>query len=334
MATIRLACPAPPGSRTGNRITALRWARILRSLGHRVVLASASAGGDADALVALHARRSAQAVRSFRARYPDRPIVVALTGTDLYRDLRVSAAARRSLVLADRLVLLQPAGRAVLPDALRRKARLIYQSVATRGLRAHPPRTVGRVCVLAHLRPVKDPLLAARAVRDLPASSRIQVVHAGRALSASMAARATAEQQRSPRYRWVGERPHRGALALLARSDVLVLSSRLEGGANVIGEACALGVAILATRIDGTVGLLGRRYPGFFQPGDVRALRRLLLRVERDRNFLGRLRGSVNAKARLFAPARERRAWDRLLAELGVGEPSTSASARRRARVD
>jgi putative glycosyltransferase (TIGR04348 family) len=316
VASIRIACPAPPRSRHGNRMTAVRWAGVLRSLGHQVRIGPADVVADADLLIALHARRSAVAIQRFRARHPHRPLVVALTGTDLYRDLRHSARARRSLVLADRLVLLQPAGRRVLPAPLQRKARVIYQSVAPVALRTHPPRSTFRVCVLAHLRAVKDPLLAARSVRDLPAVSRIRVVHAGRALTAALATRARAEQRRNPRYRWLGERSHRQALGLLAGSHVLVLSSRLEGGANVIGEAATLGVAILASRIDGTTGLLGRRYPGLFPVGDTDALRCLLLRAERDARFHAGLRRAVNTKAPLFAPARERQAWKRLVAEL------------------
>lgn len=252
----------------------------------------------------------------FRARHPDRPLVLALTGTDLYHDLRTSGQARRSLAIADRLVLLQPAGRRALPASVRRKARVIYQSVRPIGLRPIPPRNGFQACLLAHLRTVKDPFLAARAVRDLPVASRIRVVHAGRALSAAMAARARTEERRNPRYRWLGERLHHRALALLAASHVLVLSSRLEGGANVIGEAATLGVAIVATRIDGTIGLLGRGYPGLFPPGDARALRGLLLRAERDASFLARLQRATKGKAALFDPTRERDAWHHLLSEL------------------
>jgi putative glycosyltransferase (TIGR04348 family) len=316
MATIHLVCPAPPRSRQGNRITALRWAEVLRSLGHRVHIGSTREPADADVLVALHARRSAAAVRRFRRRYPDRPLIVALTGTDLYNDLRMSAPARRSLDLADRLILLQPAGRLALPAAVRRKARVIYQSVDTLGVRGHPPRNGFRVCVLAHLRAVKDPFLAARAVRNLPATSHIRVVHAGRALTPAMAARAAKEQSRNRRYRWVGERSHRRALALLAGSHLLVLSSRLEGGANVIGEAAALGVPIIATRIDGTIGLLGRGHPGLFPTGDAAELRRLLVRAEHDAAFYARLRRATRRRAPLFTRAGERRAWRTLLVEL------------------
>lgn len=239
--SIALVCPAPPGSRQGNRVTALRWARILRGLGHRVRILGAWRGEDVDLLVALHARRSAPSVRAFRARHPGRPVVVALTGTDLYHDLARSRVARRSLALADRLILLQAAGRRALPAAQRRKARVIHQSVAVpagagragsrragspgpgdsraaRSLRGGRSARTFDACVLAHLRAVKDPLRAALAVRDLPAGSRIRVVHLGRALDPALAARARREMARNPRYRWLGERSRASALQRLARS--------------------------------------------------------------------------------------------------------------------
>ena len=63
---IGLITPAPAGTRYGNRITALRWARVLRSLGHRVCVAQTYDGAPYDLLIALHARRSHDAIRRFR----------------------------------------------------------------------------------------------------------------------------------------------------------------------------------------------------------------------------------------------------------------------------
>ncbi len=312
---ITLVCPAPPGSRQGNRITALRWARALRRLGHRVRIAMEA--DDADLLVALHARKSADATLAFRKRHPDRPLVVALTGTDLYKDLPGNANARRSLRIADRLILLQPAALARLPAAARRKARVIHQSAIPPARRVRPARDRFEVCVLSHLRGVKDPFRAALAARRLPGASRIRIVHAGRALTPSMSARARAEMERNPRYRWVRERSHAAARALLARSRLLVLSSRMEGGANVIGEAAVCGVPMIASRIDGSVGLLGARYPGLFSLGDTRALTSLLGRAETEPRFLARLRRETARIAPLFRPSREQRAWQSLIRELG-----------------
>src|SRR5690242_21378742 len=131
---IRMVCPAPPGSLYGNRVTAERWARMLRSLGHRVTIATGYEDEECDALIALHARRSAEAVFRFRRRFPQAPLIVALTGTDLYRDIRRSQKARRALEAADRFVALQPLAADELAPHLRRKLRVIYQSAdPTRG---------------------------------------------------------------------------------------------------------------------------------------------------------------------------------------------------------
>src|ERR1700682_1680154 len=133
----RMVCPAPPGSLHGNRVTALRWTRILRSLGHRVVIAGDYDGQPCDVLIALHARKSAGAVFEFREKHPGLPLVVALTGTDLYGDLRRYRAPVRVLETADRIVALQPLAVAELAASVREKVRVIYQS-------AEPTRSVGK----------------------------------------------------------------------------------------------------------------------------------------------------------------------------------------------
>ena len=105
---IGIVTPAPPDSLHGNRITALRWAMILRRLGNSVSIVQTYDGKPYDLLVALHARKSHSAVINFRRQHPEGPVIVALTGTDVYRDIRTSSVARESLDLANRIVVLQP----------------------------------------------------------------------------------------------------------------------------------------------------------------------------------------------------------------------------------
>jgi putative glycosyltransferase (TIGR04348 family) len=315
---IVIVTPVPRGSRQGNRITALRWQRLLRGLGHRCTVTEAYRGQPADLLVALHARRSHASVVSFALRFPGRPIVVALTGTDIYGSRPIGRAAQASLEAADRLIALQPLAAQRLPPRLRGKVRVILQSMApsARGRRRRPGAgNLFPVCVVAHLRTVKDPLRAALAVRRLPARSGIRVEHVGRAMTAAWERRARREMARNPRYRWRGEVSRAAALGLMAASLLLVLPSRSEGGANVLSEAAGLGVPVLASRVAGNVGLLGRAYRGYFAAGSTLALRRLLLRAERDPSFLAALRRDMAALARAVAPQREREAWRRLLKE-------------------
>ena len=312
---ILILCPARAGTRHGNRMTALRWARILRSLGHRVAVRRTFRNDRPDLLIALHARKNAAAAIRLRARDPRAPLIVALTGTDVYRDIHRSRAARRALEAATRLVVLQPLAIHELPRALRARARTIRQSA----VRVRPGRRRARsfdVCVPGHLRREKDPFRTALAVRALPADSRIRVLQVGSAMTAAMRHRARDEMTRNPRYRWLGDRPHPETRAILARSRLMVLSSRLEGGANVISEALASGVPIVASRIPGTVGILGPDYPGYFPVGATRVLTRLLGRAETDAAFYARLARACRRRAPRAAPRAERRAWARLLREL------------------
>jgi putative glycosyltransferase (TIGR04348 family) len=308
--------PAPPRSRKGNRVTALRWARLLRDLGHHVAVAQEYQGQRCDLLIALHAGHSAAAVERYHAERPGAPLVVALTGTDLYGDIHTSEAARRALGLATRLVVLQPLGIEELPEAIRSKARAIFQSV--RPPRSRPaPRADGfEVCVLGHLRPVKDPFRAAEAARLLHSDSKVRILHVGAALSEDMAVRARAEAAANPRYRWLGERPRWQALRLLARSRLLALTSRLEGGANVVSEALAVSVPVVSARIAGSVGILGADYPGYFPVGDTRALADLLRRAETEAAFYQDLAERCAGLRGLVEPERESRSWQRLLGEL------------------
>jgi putative glycosyltransferase (TIGR04348 family) len=318
---IDLVTPAPPGSRKGNRVTANRWARLLRQLGHRVRVGQQYDGGSWDLLIALHAGRSFAAVERFRQTYPERPVVVVLTGTDLYSAIRIEPDARRALELAARLVVLQPLGMEELPAHLRPKARVIYQSAVAPPAAGAPHAGVFEVCVLGHLRPVKDPFRTALAARALPDSSRLRVLHLGAALSPDMAAQARREEAANPRYRWLGDVPRWKALRTLARCRLLVQTSLLEGGANTLSEAIAAAVPVLSSDIPGSVGILGADYPGCFPVGDTSALAALLCRAETDSGYYKSLKAWCRRLRPLVDPARERAAWRRLLRELGLHRP-------------
>ncbi len=97
-----------------------------------------------------------------------------------------------------------------------------------------------------------------------------------------------------------------------------MLSSRLEGGANVLSEAIVTSVPVIATRIPGTIGILGANYPGYFDVGDTRELMWLLIRAETEPDFLDILRSQGDRLIKLFEPAREHRAWEELLREIAA----------------
>jgi putative glycosyltransferase (TIGR04348 family) len=300
---IALVTPAGPGTRNGNRHTALRWATFLRKAGHRVNVSVQWAAGDgADAMLALHARRSHASIKTFPR---DKPLVVALTGTDVYRDIHQSAEAQESLELAHRLIVLQPRAARELTAALRKKVGVVVQSSST-SLRHCPVGGKFRVCVIGHLREEKDPMRTFAALAHV--DSDIEVIHLGAPLDPALAEQAKAAMEREPRYRWLGSVPHSRALRWLASSHAMVISSRMEGGANVVCEALRIGVPVLASRISGNVGLLGAGYRGYFPVEDERALARLLGRAASDQDLYRALKRQIAKLRPLVAPQAEARA--------------------------
>jgi len=314
---MKIAITVPPSAvpRSGNRHTAARWRGFLRDLGHRVRVETEWSGGNDDLLLALHARKSYPSIHRFRQARPDAPLVVTLTGTDLYRDIRKHADARRSLAMATRLAVLQDEGLRELGPALRRKASVVYQSSGVR-LRHAPCKSHFRIAVIGHLRREKDPFRAVRALRHCDRSARIEIVQIGAALDPEMRAEARKWSKREPRYRWLGSVAHGRAMRWLSTSHVLVVSSVMEGGANVICEAARIGVPVLASRVPGNVGMLGRDYPGYFPLFDDKALARLVERCQTDPRFYESLRKAVLKRRPLFAPGAERSALKRLLGKL------------------
>jgi glycosyltransferase involved in cell wall biosynthesis len=250
-------------------------------------------------------------------------VILVLTGTDLYRDLpraRTRARVLAALAAADRIVTLNGDAIRHVPARFRAKVRCILQAPAlpsagaARRRRGHSAPAV--IAVVGHLRRVKDPFRAAYAVRALPEDSSLRVEQAGRAMAPRWAQAARAEMRRNARYRWLGELTRHQVARLLARSAALVQSSFMEGGANAVAEAIVAGVPILASRVSGNTGMLGARHPGLFGAGSTRELRGLLLRLERDAAYRGRLRRASGRLARRFAPAAEAREWRQIVTEL------------------
>jgi putative glycosyltransferase (TIGR04348 family) len=311
---MKIAIAVPPSAvpRSGNWHTAARWAGFLRELGHRVRIVTRWRGGHDDLLLALHARKSFDSILRFSDLRPAAPLIVALTGTDLYRDIRTHAEARQSLGLAARLIVLQEKGLRELSAFLRRKTSIVYQSSDVT-LRHAPDRSRFRVAVIGHLRGEKDPFRAVMALRRIERSTPVEVLQVGAALDREMRERARGWKKIEGRYRWLGSLEHKAALRLLASSHVLVVSSVMEGGANVICEAARIGVPVLASRIAGNIGMLGRDYPGYFPLYDDKALARLIERCRCDASFYKKLRRALLSRRGLFSPASERAALKRSL---------------------
>lgn len=115
------------------------------------------------------------------------------------------------------------------------------------------------------------------------------------------------------RFRWNGPLPHGLARSAIRDAHLLVHPSVMEGGANVIVEAITAGTPVVASRVSGNVGMLGRNYPGYFEVGDAQGLARLLASLVRDPAALRALRQACGDRRKLFSPVRERQALRRLV---------------------
>lgn len=316
-----IVSPALRGANNGNWQTARRWRQHLDS-GYRVRIAQtwpdALAEGDA-AMIALHARRSADAIAAWSAAHPRRGLAVVLTGTDLYHDIATDASAQRSLELAQALVVLQERAPQALPASLRSKVRVIFQSTTARQPLAKSRRHL-RAVMVGHLRAEKSPQTLFDAARQLAGQHDIFIDHIGEPLDAALGEAARATMAAAPNYRWLGGLAHEAARRRIQRAHLLIHASRIEGGAHVIMEAVASGTPVLASAVDGNVGMLGADYAGYFPWNDAAALVTLLLRCRNsvdapgssapgngapDENLYQRLLAQCRRRAPLFTPARE-----------------------------
>ncbi len=296
-------------------MTALRWQGFLEELGYSVEVTESWSGGDADVLIALHAYRSHQSIVQFKKKYPSRPIVLILTGTDLYRDIQNHSEVVQSMEMADRLIVLQSSALDSITPSLRYKVQVIYQSVEI-----DLPDPVAKedflVSVIGHLREEKDPFCVARSLPLLPSDSKITVRHLGQAMNSQMGDLARNFNATLNRYQWIGEVSHADTLRMLSQSRLMVISSLMEGGAHVVSEAIALGIPVIASDIPGNRGLLGESYPAYYPVGEECALANLLYRSETIPTFYASLQKHIDLRRELIKPAREKQSIQEIVGAL------------------
>ncbi len=314
---IVIVSPALAEANNGNWQTAWRWSRLLGPHYRTQIVKhwQPGAGEAPQAMLALHARRSADSIAAWAQAYPGRGLAVVLTGTDLYRDIHEDAAAKRSLALAQQLVVLQDEGPRELPEAYRIKARVLFQSTTARRALPKTQRHL-RAVMVGHLRDEKSPQTLYAAARLLRERPDIQIDHLGDALDPELATAARATMAECPNYRWLGGVPHEAARRRMQRAHVLVHCSRMEGGAHVLMEAVCSGTPVLASRIPGNVGMLGADYGGYFPWGDAPALAALLQACRDDPGRIAALQAQCRLRAPLFTPDAERAGLLALLDEL------------------
>jgi putative glycosyltransferase (TIGR04348 family) len=299
-----IVSPASAASNNGNWHTAARWARFLSRDYAVSVTERWSSAAPANLMLALHARRSAESIVAWRKTRATGGLALALTGTDVYRDIHSDVTAQQSLALADRLVVLQSKAVDELDTMCQGKCEVVYQSAP----KLAPGERYKRhfdVVQVGHLRHEKDPFTPITALRQLPPESRIRLVHIGNALDAHHADTMDMVQREEPRLEWLGGLTHAQTRQRIKRAHLLVIASRMEGGANVIVEAVTAGVPVIASDVSGNIGMLGEDYSGYFAFGDATACAALMRRAETDTRFYKKLLAACARRAHLFTPKRE-----------------------------
>ena len=315
--SICIISPALAAANNGNWQTAKRWQQML-STDYHVEIMLQWDGKPYDVMLALHARRSAYSIAQWAAKFPDKLVVLALTGTDLYRDIADDPLAKQSLKLAHRLIVLQDMGSKSLPAEFQNKCQVIFQSTPRR---QSVPKTTQKLrgLMVGHLRLEKSPETYFAAARSLGViqDDRHDIVldHIGAPLDVDLGKQARQLALEVPTYRYLGEQTHAQTRARIARAHVLVHPSRMEGGAHVVMEAVMSGTPVLASRIDGNVGMLGAIYDGYFPWGDAQALINLLLRCKNEPQFLDHLNAQCALRSPLFEPRAEQAALLKIVSQ-------------------
>ena len=315
--SICIISPALAAANNGNWQTAKRWQQML-SADYHVEIMLQWDGKPYDVMLALHARRSAESIAQWAAKFPDKLLVLALTGTDLYRDIAVDPLAQQSLKLAHRLVVLQDMGPKSLPAEYQSKCQVIFQSTPRRQSVQKTTQKL-RALMVGHLRSEKSPETYFAAARSLAHRSDIVLDHIGAPLDAALGKQARQLAAEVPTYRYLGEQTHVQTLARIARAHVLVHPSRMEGGAHVVMEAVMSGTPVLASRIDGNVGMLGADYAGYFDCGDAQQLANALIECRDGQNQpsskLAQLARQCSFREKLFEPLAEQTALLRIVSQ-------------------
>ena len=316
---ISLVTPAGKKSRSGNRTTAVRWGRILKSLGHKVKISEEDDGVGADVMIAVHAWRSHKSIKAFSVKYPKHPLIVLLSGTDIYSFQHSHPKETLdSMQNATALVCLHDLVGDAIPKKYTKKLTTIYQSAKPLPFPKRPSKKTFDICVIGHLRDEKDPLRAAYATKFIQPNSKIRIIHLGKAHDKKWLHAVQKEQRHNPRFFSLGDVPSWRVRRQLCTSKAMVISSIMEGGANVVSEAIMAGIPIIASKIDGNIGLLGADYGGYFCTRNTEALACLLDKMEQDPRFLKRLTVQIIKRQGFFKQSRETQAWQALLKKITV----------------
>lgn len=307
-----MTTPYERNSLQGNTVTAMRIVSILlESDIDAAVLCKDEKAVCADFLIALHARKSARFIDNFLALNSAGKVIVYLTGTDLYSDIPSGCEiCEKSMELADALVVSQEASLASVPEKFRAKAVVVHKSIQLPEILVDDVAAESDLfTVIGHLRAVKQPFMAVESLQLLGDSVRLRLALLGKEVDSDSGGLSRKWQAQDPRFQWLGGLEYLEALHWIRRSVATINTSLAEGGANSVGESIVLGVPVLASRVEGNVGMLGDDYAGYFSAESKQELADLMLRVIHDSDFLEKLREQVRVRAEKFLRENEKQDW-------------------------
>lgn len=308
-----ISSPYAIDSLHGNTVSAMRIAGILEESGHvvEVIESGDSIADDSGALIALHARKSHVSVVAMKRQSSESKVILYLTGTDLYEDIPNGCPqAIESLELADTIVVSQEASFQSVPEAYQGKTRVVYNSIILPHLEP-VDREVDLFVIASHLRSVKQPFFVVEALKLLEEDVRVKLM--GAEIDIGNAELATKLSSDDSRFEWLGEQTYEQTLTWMRRSMATINTSLSEGGANSVGESIALGRPVLASRIEGNIGMLGAEYDGYFDSDSPAALAELMKRICNDDSYLKHLEQQVLKQSAKYSRVNEAKGWLALL---------------------
>ncbi|HTY24516.1 MAG TPA: glycosyltransferase [Desulfomonilaceae bacterium] len=110
-----------------------------------------------------------------------------------------------------------------------------------------------------------------------PAFADTRLIVVGDGVDAPELAALSDQLQLKDRVEWMGAQPHQDVAGIMRGTDILCLPSYTEGRPNVINEAMASGLPVIATRVGGIPEMVKEGETALLHdPGDVAGLRRCL----------------------------------------------------------
>ncbi|PQJ28226.1 glycosyltransferase [Rubritalea profundi] len=310
---ILISSAYPLSSPKGNSITAKRIAKLLTQAGHAAQAINTDMPPPADAMIALHATKTLAASKRFKVNSPNRKLIIYLTGTDIYREqTNNNPEFKEALILADALVVSQRASLASIPSEFQDKSHFVPASVLLPPLKKVSSPPSPSLALIGHLRSVKNPFLMNKALKELD-GLKLDVFTLGAALEPNMLHEVHNWQQADSRFHWLNDVPYTKALSWIQQVDFTLNTSHSEGGSNAVAESIVLGTPVLASKIEGNVGMLGDDYLGYFEPNNASSLARLIHLAVTDYSFHQNLLQQITDLQQNFLPEKETAGWLKLL---------------------